>query len=321
MESLISIIVPVYNVGEYVAKCIESIVNQTYTNLEIIIVNDGSTDNSGAICERYAEKDDRIIIIHQENQGLSMARNNGIDIATGEYIGFIDSDDWIEPDMFETLYTVAVENDADISMCNFYYVHDSGYKSPFSNETTGTKVLTGVHKITHNIRIANNFVWNKLYRRHLFNGTRFPKDKLYEDIFLIYKLIDNANKMVTTSQCEYYYLRRENGITLREFKLNQFDNTEAYIERYEYISNKYPSLEKTCRKQIFLSLLWVLRKAYVWNYIEMYTEEINEFLNMIQKYEFRECGLPTYQENLLELLFENLNSYIIEMNKEYKVNG
>ena len=317
----ISVIVPVYNVQKYIKKCINSIINQTYSNLEIIIVNDGSTDNSGTICEYYTAQDDRIIFINQENQGLSMARNNALDIATGEYIGFVDSDDWIEPDMFFTLYTIAVENDADISMCNFYYTHDSGYKSPFSNETTGIKVLTGVHKITNNIRIANNFVWNKLYRRHLFNETRFPKNKLYEDIFLVYKLIDNANKMVTTSQCEYYYLRRESGITLRKFKLNQFDNTEAYMERYEYISNKYPALEKTCRKQIFLSLLWVLRKAYIWNCIEMYMDKINEFLNLVKKYEFRECGLPIDQEDLLKLLFENLDFYITEMNKEDKVNG
>ena len=321
MTSKISIIVPVYNVESYVEKCLDSIINQNYINLEIIIVNDGSTDMSGDICENYLKKDDRIVVIHQNNQGLSMARNNGINIATGDYIGFVDSDDWIEPDMFFTLYTIAVENDADISMCNFYYTHDSGYKSPFSNETTGTKVLTGVHKITHNIRIANNFVWNKLYKRSLFNKARFPKDKLYEDIFLVYKLIDSANKMATTSQCKYYYLRRENGITLGKFELDQLNNTEAYIERYEYISNKYPTLEKTCRKQIFLSLLWILRKAYTWNSIEMYKEDINSFISSIKKYNFEDCGLSIHQETLLELLFKNINLYIIEMDKEHKFNG
>lgn len=165
----ISIIVPVYNVENYVSKCIESIINQTYKDVEIIIVNDGSTDKSGDICDYYSKKDARIILIHQENQGLSMARNNALDIASGDYIGFVDSDDWIAPDMYGTLYNNAIEHDADISMCNFYYVSETGECSPYSNENQPIKVLEGIHKIAHNIRLNNDYVWNRLYRRHLFN--------------------------------------------------------------------------------------------------------------------------------------------------------
>ena len=119
----ISIIVPVYNVENYVSKCLDSIINQSYKNLEIIIINDGSTDKSGEICEYYSAKDDRMVLIHQKNQGVSMARNNALDIAAGDYIGFIDSDDWIAPDMYSTLYKNAIEYDADISMCNLCYAH------------------------------------------------------------------------------------------------------------------------------------------------------------------------------------------------------
>ena len=197
----ISVIVPVYNVENYISKCIESIINQTYANLEIIIVDDGSTDKSGDICNYYAKKDERIIHIHQENQGMSIARNNALDIAKGEYIGFVDSDDWIEPNMYYTLYDNAIAYDADISMCNFYYVYNSGQKSPYSNENDDIKVLDGIYKIAHNIRLSNNCIWNRLYKRHLFDDIRFPEWKTFEDVFIMHRVIDNANKLVLSSKC------------------------------------------------------------------------------------------------------------------------
>lgn len=186
--------------------------------------------------------------------------------------------------MYQTLYNSANENDADISMCNFYQVYNSKY-TPFSNENNenmGIKVLQGIHKTTHNIRISNNFVWNKLYRRHLFNELRFPRGRVYEDIFTMYRLIDDADRMVISSECKYYYLRRRNSISLNNFKLNQLDNVEAYIEIYEYVSNKYPALEKTCRKQIYLSLLWVLGEAYKDNAIEINRNAIENLAVYLQ---------------------------------------
>ncbi|MDR3046762.1 MAG: glycosyltransferase [Bacteroidales bacterium] len=311
---IISIIVPVYNVENYVSKCIESIINQTYRNLEIIIINDGSSDKSGEICSSYAIKDNRITLIHQENQGLSMARNNALDIASGEYIGFVDSDDWIALDMYYTLYNNAVEYDADISMCNFYYVNQNGEKSSYSNESNSIKVLEGVYKIAHNIRLSNNCVWNRLYKRYLFNDIRFPKGKSFEDIFVMHRLVDNANKVVLSSQCKYYYLRRENSITLNPFNLNQMDNLKAYIERHTYISITYPNMEKTGRKHIFLSLLWLIRKAYRDNKIEIYKKELCDFIDIVKYYDYSDCGLSIEQKDLLKLLFEDINTYIIKMN-------
>jgi len=309
----ISVIVPVYNVENYVTKCIESIINQTYNNLEIIIINDGSTDKSGDICEYYANKDDRIILMQQENQGLSMARNNALNIASGDYIGFVDSDDWIKEDMFYTLYSNAIAYDADISMCNFYYVNSAGENTPYSNENEGIKILEGNIKIAHNIRLSNNVVWNRLYKRYLFDNIRFPKGKAFEDIFVMYKLVDNANKIVLISDCKYYYLRRETGITLSPFNISQIDIVEAYIERHDYISNKYPNLEKTSRKFIFTNFLWIMRKAYRDNRIEINKEALCKLIDKIRCYDFLDCRLSTDEINLLRLLFTDMNLYIDEV--------
>jgi len=310
----ISVIIPAYNVEDYVAKCLDSIINQTYKNLEIIIVNDGSTDKSGEICERYAKKENRIILIHQENQGMSIARNNALDIATGEYIGFVDSDDWIEPDMYATLYDNIIAHDADISMCNFYYVRTSGQQSPYSNENDDTKILEGIYKIAHNIRLSNNCIWNRLYKRHLFDDIRFPAGKTFEDVFVMHRVMDNANKLVLSSKCLYYYRRRADSITLSPFNMAQMDNVDAYIERHNYVSSKYPSLEKTSRKFIFTSLLWGMRKAYVDGRIEIHKEKLSKIIDGLSCYDFSDCGLSVPEKKLVEALFRDMESYIAEMN-------
>lgn len=313
IQPKISVIVPVYNVENYISKCIESIINQSYSNLEIIIINDGSTDKSGDICEYYSKKDSRILLIHQGHQGVAMTRNNALDMVSGEYIGWVDSDDWIMPDMFSTLYNNAVEYDADISMCNFYYISEDGKTFPYSNEKEGIKVLEGVYKIIHNIRLANNVLWNRLYKSHLLKNIRFPKGKLFEDIFIMHKLIDNANKVVLASDCKYYYLRRGTGITLSPFNINQMDIVEAYIERYNYISVKYPNLENTCRKFIFTNLLWCMKKAYRENCIGSYEEILCELIDKIRCYDFLDCRLSAEEVSLLKLLFTDINLFVNEM--------
>jgi len=318
LQPKISVIVPVYNVEKYVSKCIESIINQTYRNLEIIIVNDGSTDKSGDICDYYAKKDDRIVLIHQENQGLSMARNNAIDIASGDYVGFVDSDDWIASDMYHTLYGNATEYGADISMCNFYNVREDGVKSPYSVESEGIKVLEGVYKVAHNIRLSFNCVWNRLYRRYLFEDIRFPKGKTFEDIFVMHRLVDMANRVVLSSECKYYYLLRQAGITLSPFNLKQTDDIEAFIERHDYVSSRYPNLEKVSRRLIFYSLLWNMRNAHRDNKIETHKEALYKIINTVRRYDFRDCGLSAEQKMLLELLFDDINAYSKKMHTENK---
>jgi len=310
----ISVLVPVYNVENYISKCLDSIINQTYKNLEIIIVDDGSVDKSGRICDDYSKIDNRIILVHQEHQGVSMARNKTLDIATGSYLGFVDSDDWIEPDMFHTLYNNTIKYGADIAVCNFLKVNEleeNFSKEDILNADEQIVVLEGFNKIADNIRRSNNCLWNKLFKRHLFNNLRFPKDKIYEDIFTMHKLIDNADKVVISSQCKYFYRIRNTGITLSPFNIHQLDNIEAYIERYKYITPKYPDLEKTCLYYIFSSLLWYMNIAYISGKIEIYKESLQKIINDIKHYDYNDCGLSNEEINTLKLIFTNIKTYIV----------
>ena len=272
----ISIIVPVYNVENYISKCLKSIINQSYKNLEIIVVNDGSTDRSGHICNYYSKIDKRVILINQKNQGLSMARNNALDIASGEYIGFVDSDDWVESDMFSTLYENAVVHNADIAICNATRIFDSEkinlpnkifLFSKYNNDES-IAVYTGVNKFNYYLSKRDYYVWNKLYKRYLFNNVRFPSGKLFEDIFTTYKLIDNANRIVITTKSMYNYVYRTDSITERPFSIDKMAMVEAHMEIHKHISNKYPHLEKACRNRVFLSLIDLMYQAYSEGYID-----------------------------------------------------
>lgn len=312
----ISIIIPVYNVEDYVQKCLESVISQNYNNLEIIIVNDGSTDNSGNICEKISKLDNRIILIHQKNQGLSMARNKGIDIATGTYLGFVDGDDWIEWNMINIQYQNATKYDADISICNYDYTDNienndntnkNSYKFDDDNETL--IIQKGYNKIKHHIN--DHVVWNKLFKRNLFDDIRFPKGKEYEDIFTTYKLIDKAKSTISTSKIKYHYVIRNNSITNSHFHIGQMDAIEAYVEQCKYFSLKYPNLEQICRKNIFSSLLGHMAKAYSENCIGEYKQSLMGIINSVKKFSIDDCGLDNEQLFLMKLLFTDIKNYTI----------
>ena len=228
----ISIIVPVYKVELYLRKCLDSIVNQTYHNLEIILVDDGSPDGCGAICDEYAEKDSRIIVIHQKNAGVSAARNAGLDIATGEYIGFVDSDDWIELDMYAYLMELALTFDAHISQCGYYFDEENcstqmyttsenqmaqGGNSSFSSDDW--------HKLSH----AN---WNKLYRADVVNDLRFDKDYAFgEDILFNVQLIQRTKKVCFGSQAKYHYVQRQGSACYQPITLEYLNTRPKAFER------------------------------------------------------------------------------------------
>ncbi|MCL2519058.1 MAG: glycosyltransferase [Oscillospiraceae bacterium] len=207
----ISIIVPVYNVEKYFDKCINSILNQTYLNVEVILINDGSSDGSGQLCDKYKEQDNRIKVMHQDNQGQAIARNNGLDIATGNYIGFVDSDDWIEDDMYELLYKNIINYTADISMCKYTPIEEDQLYTPNLSFENRIVVLEGNDIIKHNLlkyddeNRINDGVCNKLYKRYLFDEIRFPPNKIYEDIMATYQLIQKAKKFVLSSDYKYIY--------------------------------------------------------------------------------------------------------------------
>lgn len=242
-QPLISIIVPVYNVAEYLPECVNSIINQTYKNLEIILVDDGSTDACPDICDGYAKRDSRIRVIHKKNGGLSDARNAGLDICTGEWIGFVDSDDYIANDMYEKLYGSAVEAQADVSVCQS--IKNKNGKLLYSNYKRGTEILYSKEDMINRMfcgGVQTIAVCLKLYRKHVFSDLRFPVGKTNEDAFVILSIIDKTAQMVIIPSALYYYRIRIGSITnVRHWNNNIWDTIYAYRQNISIIRNKYPS--------------------------------------------------------------------------------
>ena len=232
---LISVIVPVYNVDNYLRKCIDSLIVQTLKDIEIILVNDGSTDESIDICEEYKLKDNRIKVIHKENGGLSDARNKGIDIAKGKYISFVDSDDWINPQMLEKLYILASKYEADIVQGDYIKAYDEDI---IVNNMSENIIKYNAEQILDELYSGNYtkniVVWNKIYKRELFNDIRFPKGKLHEDEFTTYKILHKANLIIDSNIPIYYYRQREGSIMNSDFNIKRLDLLEALKERKEY---------------------------------------------------------------------------------------
>ena len=241
-KALISIIIPVYKVEKYLEKCIQSVINQTYENLQIILVDDGSPDNCGKICDEYAKKDHRIEVIHKSNGGLSDARNKGLEIAKGEYIGFVDSDDYIESDMYEVLYNLLKQYNVDVSICNFYTVSQG--KIAIKNADNGIKEYNRI-EILKEILLDNDiqsYAWNKLYKRELFGEIKYPVGKKYEDIGTTFYLLEKCNKVVVTGKPEYYYINRQDSIVNNVTETKITDYIELIMQRYDYIEENIKEL-------------------------------------------------------------------------------
>lgn len=244
---LISIIVPVYQVEKYLEKCINSIISQTYKNLEIILVDDGSTDNCPAICDRFQTEDPRIKVIHQENGGLSHARNIGLEIATGDYIGFVDSDDWIEPNMYEILMSALQETEAYIAVCNRKLEYEDS-QSPLtyvkSVERKMYSAEEALRKLIIGDNIIHNTVWDKIYRKNIITNIKFPTGKIYEDYLWTALVIGNSRMIVGIDYLFYHYLIRSSSLS-RNDKLaiqRSLDTIEMIEMRTEYIRMHYPNL-------------------------------------------------------------------------------
>lgn len=230
---LISIIVPIYNVEKYLNKCIDSIINQTYKNIEIILINDGSEDNSGKICDKYAKEDSRIKVIHKKNGGLSDARNVGIDASQGDYIAFIDSDDWVDLYMIERLYNLIIQHKADIVQGDYIEVYDEDniLKNITKEEINFYNSNQMLEYLYGEKYVKTVVVWNKLYKKELFDQIRFPKGRLHEDEFTTYKVIHRANTIIDSNLPVYYYRQRESSIMNSDFNIKRFDILDACIEQ------------------------------------------------------------------------------------------
>ena len=225
----ISVIIPVYNVKPYLRQCLDSVIHQTHENLEIIIVDDGSTDGSGEICDEYKEKDERVRVIHQENWGLAAARNTGLDAATGEYIMFVDSDDWVELEFCELPYRAAIENDADIVAFQYWHHMDDRMEKLGAKDCEGLKDnQTAVWIVC---RGANTAAWNKLYRKSCIANYRFPVGKYYEDSVFTTTLIHMAQRVYFMETPLYHYRYREGSITTLNEQRVLDDFVEMAMER------------------------------------------------------------------------------------------
>ena len=242
MEKLVSVIVPIYNVAQYLPECIDSVRNQTYKNMQIVLVNDGSTDNSLDICLKYQNEDDRIVIINKKNGGLSSARNEGIKAANGDYLSFVDSDDFIDCRMIENLVHLLESTESDISCCNYDIYNE---KSEFVKRLKTDVISSEVYSMQRALELLLSdkyfkcFAWNKLFKRSLFHTVKFPEGKLYEDIWTIYTLIKHSKRVVFCGNAMYHYRARKGSITQRRFDKRVYEMLEPIrIIKEECLDNK-----------------------------------------------------------------------------------
>lgn len=245
MQSLVSIIIPVYKVEQYLDRCVNSVVDQTYKNLEIILVDDGSPDSCGNLCDEWKTKDSRIKVIHKKNGGLSDARNAGLKIATGKYVLFIDSDDWISLVMVEKMVEAMEKNSVDMVICQYYLSYPDG-QNICKSKKNDNQLLNVKETISLLLKdsIITNHAWRKLYKRNLVNQDCFPVGMNYEDIYAMPELIFACEKIYYLDAAYYYYFQNQNSITNTASYKNSMDHYNAKKHSYEVIKEKFPEMEK-----------------------------------------------------------------------------
>lgn len=264
----ISVIIPVYNVEKYLKRCLDSIVNQTYKNLEIILVDDGSTDKSGNICDEYAAKDKRIIVIHKENGGVSSARNKGLDICIGDYISFIDSDDWIEEDFFE--YVVNNAKDNDLLIFDYYITNGKSTKW-IKYRKTKFEISKDECLIELTKAKLQSYLWVMIFKSELFYNIRFPQNRNYEDQAIMHLHIDKCQKIKYCNKAFYNYYQNPKGITHTVNYKNYRDFLYVNILRGRFLKKKYPKVYEYHLNYIYSAiakLCWLYKndEGYVIRY-------------------------------------------------------
>lgn len=289
MKPLVSIIIPVYNVEKYIEKCVNSLLDQTYDNIEILLINDGSTDNSGNICDSLAKKDIRIRVIHQMNAGVSNARNTGLDAMQGEYVTFVDSDDYVAADFVECLYNAITKNNADISTCGHYRVNfDGSLKKIYHLSDNPDEIIctSGKDAITNMFyeKLCSASSGSKLYKRELFDNLRFPAYIMGEDTFVVYHTFKESLLVAHTNKPLYYYVQHSASVT--NSKSNYFKFYD-YVRLYDHIIN---SEDCSHDSDYFLSIVNRLIENNFWVYMKlrncpnMFFEEKKHIENNIKKY-------------------------------------
>lgn len=313
-EELISIIVPVYNVEKWLSRCVNSILGQTYTNFELILVNDGSTDSSYKICKDYLKKDNRIKLIDKKNGGLSEARNFGISNAKGKYIIFIDSDDYINKNYIAILYKAIVTNNSDIAICEYNEVAENGdfLKEVSLNEPENENVVTGKEVIRYLLKnngTANIVAWNKIYKRELFNNIRYQVGKFYEDEYIVVPLMWNIERICLIRKPLYNYVQRSGSIMLSPFTLKKVKDIDSFRQ-------KRINFFKTKKNKEFYFLAVDSYKN--WILLLMQTNFNNkEYINYLQK-QYRRYALIYYPRSVKKIVKDIVGSINIRLAAKLK---
>ena len=281
---IISIIVPIYNVESYLERCIESILNQSFKEFELILVNDGSTDSCKDICNEYKKRDSRIVVVNKKNEGVSSARNLGLDLAKGEYIGFIDPDDFINKDMYKILFDTIQANNSDMVICDYYKVNEDDINK-FRNlkcncENIKIKNLNNLESIDNLFLTGEKFIfaWNKLYKRDLFSDLRYEQGRRYEDEYLAHRILYKCKKVSVIEVKMYYYVQRKGSIVNSPFTVRKFDKVYAIKDRVDFLREKNLTYLEDKAEKTFIDY-------FVWNYFVAYQrlENIESELKILKK--------------------------------------
>lgn len=290
MCDLISVIVPIYNVEKYIRKCIDSIVNQTYKNLEIILVDDGSPDDCGKICDEYRRRDSRIVVIHKENGGLSDARNVGLKAMHGKYVAFVDSDDWIEPEMYQRLYENMITFHADMSFAGVTddVIDENGIEKSVKTSDYGETPFSENKTAAMKRYFYGSWAaWDKLYKASLFDNVKFPVGEINEDEAIVIELLEQCDQVCYTNEVFYHYIKRANSgsITMSDFSKKKLAWQKHCFNNLRIIQEKYPDLEKDAAIRYRNSLLWSLTEIALSDLKEDFSEDIAFLMNQLRENE------------------------------------
>jgi glycosyltransferase involved in cell wall biosynthesis len=319
MDELITIIVPVYKVEDLIHRCLNSIRSQTYENIEVILVDDGSPDHCGDICDLYEKLDCRFKVIHKANGGLSDARNHGLDVARGDYILFVDSDDWIHEQHVEKLYHMIKEMDSEIAVCDFVKLADEERKAknqkPDNVEENIYQYtnIEALKELVGNFSIQMVVAWGKLYKRELFNNLRFPIGRFHEDVFITYELIYQAKRIVLTTAPLYYYWQRADSITGAGLNRKGYiDCLDAYLGRARFF-HQIGLTELSSRQYRLIFLNYMKDRK---NIVRAYNFDMNDIFHQRLK-ELRYCLRKSNQRLAVRLFVEMYFIYPDLLSKIY----
>lgn len=329
-RELITVVVPIYNVENYIEKCLHSILEQSYNNLEILIIDDGSTDKSIELCEKLLKKDGRIKIFHKENSGPADTRNYGISKANGKYIMFIDSDDYIQKDLIEVLYENLIRYNVSISSCGYIKViNDNKPKNIISKNNRKDIILeTEKDKIQELLleKITGNYVWNKLYTKELFNDIKFKYGIKFEDMEIMYRLFMKADKISLTNYNGYFYRQRSNNIMSTLDENAVIDLYNVTNERYEYIKDNIPELQdENITRRVYTIYRYFALLARKQNkemyYSEMMQKEKDFYNKNFKNFDKNIMKIKLYEKVLLKILYKSKKSFYYIENIMKKMKG